>query len=248
MGFEPEGKLIRQIVPHNQPFFDVGANSGFYAALVEDLVGPENLFLFEPLPHLASRLRRLFRRSHVHQCALSSATGTTTIRTPFINGERFDTRSTLETSFQETDQSATESIEIQTQTMDTFVRESGINMLGFVKVDVEGHEQSVLHGSLESIRQLRPILMIEIEQRHHKTPIQEIFEEVAALDYSGFYIDVDQLEIRCIESFDLTMQSSEDFGSLGFFKYVNNFIFIPNESTPSALLTMESWIARERIK
>ena len=63
--FEAEAKLIREIVPPNKPFFDVGANIGFYSVLVEDIVGLDNLFVFEPLPHLAPRLRKLFSKEPV---------------------------------------------------------------------------------------------------------------------------------------------------------------------------------------
>ena len=45
------------------------------------------------------------------------------------------------------------------------------NRLDFIKIDVEGNEIKTLSGARETIRQFKPTLMVEMEQRHHETPI-----------------------------------------------------------------------------
>ena len=37
--------------------------------------------------------------------------------------------------------------------------------VGFIKIDVEGHEQAVLDGAVQTIRRCRPRLLVEIDER-----------------------------------------------------------------------------------
>ena len=36
---------------------------------------------------------------------------------------------------------------------------------GFIKIDVEGHEQAVLDGAVETIDRCRPRLLVEVDER-----------------------------------------------------------------------------------
>jgi hypothetical protein len=55
-----------------------------------------------------------------------------------------------------------------------------------IKVDVEGHEESVLAGGMRTIEINRPVLIVEIEQRHIKKPIEEVSEKCYHLAMTGF--------------------------------------------------------------
>jgi FkbM family methyltransferase len=55
-----------------------------------------------------------------------------------------------------------ETVVVPMNTLDSF----NFANVGFVKIDVEGHEEAVLHGGLKTIRSEMPNLMIEIEERH----------------------------------------------------------------------------------
>ena len=46
-------------------------------------------------------------------------------------------------------------------TLDSFVEENGLNV-GLIKVDVEGAEQLLLQGALETIRRMKPALLFSI--------------------------------------------------------------------------------------
>lgn len=46
--------------------------------------------------------------------------------------------------------------------------------VSFIKCDVEGHELAVLRGAAQTLKS-GPPLLIEVEQRHHDTPLEEVF-------------------------------------------------------------------------
>ncbi|HUZ11388.1 MAG TPA: FkbM family methyltransferase [Caulobacteraceae bacterium] len=55
--------------------------------------------------------------------------------------------------------------------------------IGFIKIDVEGHEEAVLQGARETIGRNRPALMIEIEERHNRGAIERVFDHFRSDGY-----------------------------------------------------------------
>jgi len=181
--FPVEAKLLRA-VGVGPAMLDVGANTGIFSALLEDVVGPDNVYLFEPLHHLCVRLRRRFRRARVFNLALSNETGTRTMRVPYIDGKRVDYRATLG-SHSEPNQTGSDEIAVQVVPLDSVVADLSLDSVGFVKIDVEGHEHTVLDGATETIDRFQPLLLVEIEARHHTFPIAEIFARLEDRGYRG---------------------------------------------------------------
>lgn len=226
--FDVEAKLLRSI-GIKPAMLDVGANTGKYSYLLEDIVGPKNLYLFEPLPHLYRQLRRRFRRANVFNYALSNANGTRDIRVPYIDGTRFDTRATL-SSYEEPSQTDKDEISVQLVTLDSIAQKVAFDSIGFVKIDVEGHEHAVLEGATQTITRFRPLLLIEIEARHHTFPITEIFSRIEGLGYKGYYIDPEAFSLRTLAQFDVQRdQNQDDLDARRFVRYLNNFFFVPEE-------------------
>ena len=64
--FSPEAKLLRAMGIKGA-MLDIGANTGIYSALLEDIVGSDNLYLFEPLPHLHGYLKQRFKKLSNHE-------------------------------------------------------------------------------------------------------------------------------------------------------------------------------------
>ena len=50
------------------------------------------------------------------------------------------------------------------EVLDQWVKESQINTLNFIKIDVEGYEYSVLEGATDTLRSFQPIVMFELNQ------------------------------------------------------------------------------------
>jgi hypothetical protein len=107
------------------------------------------------------------------------------------------------------------------KTLDSFK----LTNVGFVKIDVEGHEEAVLHGGLETLKREKPNLMIEIEERHAPGSLERVTNFLSTIGYAGFYLDGNQ--ILPIARFDPHRDQVRQNGKVG--KYINNFLYFPSD-------------------
>ena len=106
-----------------------------------------------------------------------------------------------------------------------------VHNVGFIKIDVEGHELAVLQGSEQTIRASMPILLVEIEDRHRANTISDTSAFFAELGYEGFFLL--DCEVLSFALFDKNVH--QDPANIGGWKenwvrsgtYVNNFFFLP---------------------
>ena len=73
---------------------------------------------------------------------------------------------------------------VKVKTLDSY----DFDDVDLIKIDLEGHEQSVIEGALKVINKNTPLLIIEIEQRHIRNNINEVFEYINRLNYSGCFL------------------------------------------------------------
>ena len=86
------------------------------------------------------------------------------------------------------------------------------NKIGLIKIDVEGHERNVLQGGIETVKNNKPVLLVEIEERHTKIPITETINFIKSIGYKGFISKENNLlEIDKVSNL----------------KKENNFFFLP---------------------
>jgi hypothetical protein len=97
----------------------------------------------------------------------------------------------------------------------------GLKDIGFIKIDVEGFESSVLAGALVTIARDRPSILIEIEEKHTKKPIEDSLQEVVALGYRGLFIRNGAL--HPLSAFDPVAHHRQPTAG-----YVFNFLFLPD--------------------
>jgi len=105
---------------------------------------------------------------------------------------------------------------------------------GFIKIDVEGHEQAVLDGAVETIDRCRPRILVEIEQHRSPGGLEKAEVYFSRLGYRGHYVHRGRLKL--LETFSLAnVQNPANQPNLTaslrerppFEDYVNNFIFLP---------------------
>jgi hypothetical protein len=57
--------------------------------------------------------------------------------------------------------------------------------VGFIKIDVEGHELSVIKGATALIRRDSPIILVELEDRHRPDAMRSFSSFLGGLGYGG---------------------------------------------------------------
>ncbi len=228
--FDVELRLLRYLCDGNRVSIDVGASAGGYT--VHLLNHSTKCYAFEALPDSSSYLsRRLTTRPHprlrVETVALSDRTGKADLKVM-----RADTgRSTLEVENPVERAGAIEMLTVTTRRLDDYA--DTMEPVGCIKIDVEGHEEAVLHGAANILRRDHPSLIIEIEERHKPGSLGAVRRYLGELGYRGFFFRGGRL--HPIESFNSDEQQNVAKIAAkvaGEPAYVNNFLFFAGESLP----------------
>lgn len=209
--------VVRRMLAPGMRVVDIGANSGMYAYAFGRTY---HVDAFEPLPEPARCLRGVaarLPRVRAHEVALSSQPGTATLFIPYLHGRP---QSEL-ARFARPASGRYEEVTVPVSTLDAF----GLSDIGLIKIDVEGHELSVLEGAGETIARERPMLLIEIEQRHSAMPITDTFAAVMARGYRGFLFGADGA-LRPIAEFRYERDQEGFADAPRTTPYVNNFLFL----------------------
>lgn len=205
--------FIDKLLHRRRRFIDIGANGGIYSFHFSSSF--KIVEAFEPLDEMTYRLKLLGRNSVVvHNVALSSMGGDLKFFVPL----RDPSLASIEAR-----EGPCEERLIKVKRLDDY----DFSEVDLIKVDVEGHEESVLAGGLRTIEINRPVLIIEIEQRHIKKPIEEVFRKILLLGYDGFYLQDDN--IKGINSFAYSVHQEPFLADVMDRRYVNNFIFTPSK-------------------
>jgi len=158
---------------------DIGGSWGLFAAALAGRV--TGLHVFEPNPEKARFLEAsLGQRARVHGIALSDEAGEVELHIP-------DQSSALAT------------IEVSNTVRNTPGRRVMVSRLrldalslgpvGFIKLDVEGHEGAVLAGAEGLLRRDHPALLIEIEERHRPGAVAQTLGWLGALGYAAWMVE-----------------------------------------------------------
>jgi FkbM family methyltransferase len=242
---EIELLLVRHLCRRDRVAIDVGANAGSYTLFMQRHA--RAVYAFEPIGDLAHVLARKFRRRvTVSTIALSDRSGSATLSIPVQAGERVTGLSSLSDDVRRQHADCDGAV-VRTARLDDI----GIPPPGFIKIDVEGHEEAVLHGAQRTIEASRPNVLLEIEERHAPGAIARIRKFFAGLDYIGLYAH--RTRLAPIEIFDPSvLQRPEAISDLGpatdrklFSDYVNNFIFVPAERADVTRQQLEAELARQ---
>ena len=215
---EPEMRLLSLILKNDDRVIDVGGNRGVYAYhLWRRGVRVE---VFEPNPVCYSVLEAWAADKpnvNVYSVALSDRVGTSHLHIP-VDGSGIEHDASA--SIEHIGFAKSRDQMVPLQTLDSYQFDG----VGLIKIDVEGHEYSVIAGSAETLASSRPALLVEIEQRHIDKPIEEVFESILVFGYQGFFLGVEGL--MPLADFDAPRhQSIEHFGT-GKAPYINNFLFL----------------------
>lgn len=204
--------LLKTLVRSDSVALDIGANIGCYSYALSRLC--RRVEAFEPNPLVAEVLQSYRGRNIcVHNVGLSSEAGSMDLHVPVVNGIPRYGSGSLSNRFGESEKCFT----VPVKRLDDFE----IADVSFAKIDVEGHEIEVLKGGETTIRRDMPTLLVEIEQRHHSGPIQEVFDLLQGWGYRGAFLDDGNerpLAEFSVEQHQVPFAASDH-------RYINNFIF-----------------------
>ena len=221
---EPELRLIRHLVEPGTTAIDVGASIGLYAAEMARYAG--KVLAFEPNPDVAAFTRTVAARNiEVINVALSSHAGRATLTMPMNRKGRATTELAAIDRRPADGADNVSSIEVETRRLDDFP----VADCGFIKIDVEGHEEEVLDGASSLIATRRPVLMIELMESFNPGVIARLDERYAALSYDCFFFSRGAL--RPVVDFDAARDQDATMlpGVLDGREFIVNFFFIPAE-------------------
>ncbi len=220
---EPEFLWVKEVLSQDAVFMDVGSNVGAYLYILENHLSPENIFAFEPNSQLFRRLKRLFPKVQLFSVALSDVSTVAEFKIPIINGEKVHTRGTLQTSIKEKNEEKTIVQRAEVKPLDDL--DLNLKNLDFIKIDVEGNEMQTLRGARKTVEKYKPILMVEMEQRHHRDNLWTFITEIANWGYSVNYLDRQTLKPTLLTEEFLNQQNPDHIKN--YKDYINNIIFIP---------------------
>tara|TARA_B100000401_G_scaffold397402_1_gene307491 strand:- start:84 stop:857 length:774 start_codon:yes stop_codon:yes gene_type:complete len=216
-GYEKELLIINKFADKSKDALDVGVYRGVYSYKLSQNF--KNIHSFEPnpllFPYLEKNLIKIISNLKLYNLALSNENGVTELKLPLRSKSIF--KDNIEELFQLG--AATmhpnnkidnyKKVPIKMKKLDDI--EIG-NKIGLIKIDVEGHEKNVLQGGIKTVKNNKPVLLVEIEERHTKTSITEIITFINSIGYKAFISkENDLIEIEKVK--DLNKE--------------NNFFFLP---------------------
>ena len=209
---------VYKLVDGSQASIDIGVYRGIYSFFLTDL--SNYVYAFEANPLLYSKIKNSFKNKKnikIENIAISSSAGETELRIPLrdINADYdYEQKYRLGTAtihdVNNLENKRFETIKkIKTISLDEYIFNHEI---GFIKIDVEGHELDIIRGGKKFILKNKPVMLIEIEKRHSGIDPQITIDEIKSLGYQCLYVN-DEFELKIVSKV-------EDISN-------NNFVFIP---------------------
>lgn len=176
--FEPEMvSLFKSLIQPTDTVLDIGANIGCTSLLFGDLA--RKVYSFEPSPTTHRWLVqnvRIAKLNNVEPINLGLGKDAGTFELTFAPNNRSG-------GFVSNLTNASEGHQVEQITIakgDDFIREQQIAKVDFIKIDVEGFEQSVIEGLAETIAREQPIVALELNHwclnAFQRTSVPDFFD------------------------------------------------------------------------
>ena len=166
--FEPDcWNFVGRFLKEGMVVFDLGANLGQYTLLAAKCVGRKGrVYSFEPSSRMFGelefnvRLNGLLDVCVLNRAAVSDATGMARLSRYEEGAEVFGSIG----SHKRKEASIIGYEEVRTITLDDYIKDTGINRVDFMKIDIEGAELLALRGARNLLsRSDSPAILLEVE-------------------------------------------------------------------------------------
>lgn len=171
---------------------DIGGNWGQSIEAFRRCSRPRQVISFEPIRELSLHLNKQYARDRgiaIRRCALSDAPGRMKLYVPRYRDFVFDGLASIiereargglnprQMLFYDPDKLQLEPQEVEVRTLDSFDLAPDL-----IKIDVQGAEERVVRGGLETFRRYRPVSIVE-------APGSALVELFADLEMKPYYFD-----------------------------------------------------------
>jgi len=208
---EEEMQIVEELCSADKISLDIGVFRGVYSYLLSKhslkVVGFEaNPIMFK---YLDRNLNSIIKNLKLYNLALSNDEGNVELKIPLRKKSFFKVNfedyyeGGLATIDKENNLDGKEvhTFNIKKTKLDSF---QFTNKVGFIKIDVEGHEQKILEGSVKILEKNKPNLLVEIEKKHRKLNPDYTISFLREIGYQCFIFDEAKLiEVKTYRDFPL---------------------------------------------
>jgi FkbM family methyltransferase len=186
-------KVIETNLKQGDVFFDVGANVGFFSLLAARVVGESgDVYSFEPLPELATLLRRTAAANrlsnlHVVEAAVGQRPGTAEMAV--MKDSAYSHLVVGPAAEVESDHRGWRSVSVKTVSLDDYRDRAVRKPLRLMKMDIEGAELEALDGARQLLSQTdAPDVICEVNPDHlarfgHEP--RDVFQRFESMDFAA---------------------------------------------------------------
>jgi FkbM family methyltransferase len=227
----PEDLFLKMACDPSKTSIDIGANAGHLTRLMA--AHSKRCIAFEPVPDVVDRLRADFssvKNVEIYDCALSDSEGEVTLRIPIEKIGFKPQNASIETSDLTVSKYRNKEVIVPKKKLDQF----DFGPVAVIKTDVEGHEEAVLRGAMQTIERYRPVVTAELDEIRHKPGcIGNVVDLFKGLSYKTFFID--GRRIVPFDRFDIGVHQNknsldENDVRIAGKTYVDMFLFVSEEA------------------
>jgi len=225
---ELEIRILEQLLPiyfslyKKRTILDIGANIGGYSYYLTPVASKLNgkCIAFKPRRQTFHRLKKNVVNSNfiAKRLALSNYNGSGNLYLPTSHG-----CSSL-VNHPEFDGFKTEPVPLMK--LDEYIKTNAIDDIGFIKIDVEGHEHEVIEGAVETLNTFKPLILCESENRHIVNTgrtTKMFLDYMKDLNYNIYVISKIDFKVRSVEAITIPINQSHHG------EYYYNYWFVPKD-------------------
>ena len=147
-------KLVKKYVKHGMIVMDAGANMGYFTLMFAKIVGTGRVYSFEPSVPVFKKMEENiklngFRNIIAENKALSDV-------------DKIDEGNFVYSFKHGGNYTAKKEEKCEFITLDKYFKDNDIQGLDFAKIDIDGFEEKMIRGSIETLKRFKPILLLEV--------------------------------------------------------------------------------------